>query len=279
FSYLSQGSAQANFGPSYLKQMYYPIPPLEEQNKTAEILISVDENIEKTEAVIEQTENVKKGLMRKLLTEGIGHSAFKHTEIGKIPAQWKVVKVEDVCEILDGLRKPIKKAERDHIHGDVPYYGASGIIDWVNDYLFDEPLILLAEDGENLRSRVLPVAFQIKGKAWVNNHAHILRPGKHINMDYLELYLDFIDYEKYITGSAQPKLNQKAARNILIAYPEMKEQIKIATAFSRIKNKLNKEQETLAKLRTLKKGLMQVLLTGKVRVNMNEKAGKAAEVK
>ena len=114
--------------------------------------------------------------------------------------------LEEVVDILDGQRKPIKQGDR--ISGNIPYYGATGVIDFVNDYIFDDDLVLVGEDGENIKSRVLPMAFKISGKSWVNNHAHVLKPHS-INLDFLMHYLNIIDYNPYITGTAQPKLNQK----------------------------------------------------------------------
>ncbi|MGD6891354.1 restriction endonuclease subunit S [Bacillus mobilis] len=244
------------------------IPSLKEQQKITTILSSIDEAIGKTEAIIEQTGEVKKGLMQQLLTQGVGHTKFKKTEIGEIPESWSVVKVEEICDVLDGLRKPIKKADR--VLGDIPYYGATGVIDWVNDYIFDESLVLVGEDGENIRSRVLPMAFKIEGKSWVNNHAHVLRPKDTIDIDYLELYLEFIDYEKYITGSAQPKLNQQVLRKIKVALPRIEEQKMLSRSMSAIANKLQKEEEKLLQLQVIKKGLMQSLLTGRVRVKIDK---------
>jgi type I restriction enzyme, S subunit len=245
------------------------LPLVIEQRKIAAILTNVDDAIDKTEAIIEQMGKVKKGLMQRLLTKGIGHTRFKKTEIGEIPEEWEVIKLEDVVEILDGQRKPIKKADRDLIEGEIPYYGASGIIDWVNDYLFNEPLVLVAEDGENLRSRSLPVAFKVEGKTWVNNHAHILR-ATNININYLEIYLESLNYEAYITGSAQPKLNQKSLRGILLAYPSRGEQEKIASVLGVITSKIDNESSKLKKLDLIKMGLMQEMLTGKVRVKVGE---------
>ena len=91
------------------------------------------------------------------------------------PADWEAKPVDQVVEFLDGKRIPLKQEDRDLMEGNIPYYGASGIIDYVNDYIFDDELILLGEDGENVVSRNLPLAFKIKGKSWVNNHAHVLR--------------------------------------------------------------------------------------------------------
>ena len=92
------------------------------------------------------------------------------TEAGVIPADWRAEPLGIVVDFLDHERRPIKRADRERMQGQFPYYGASGIIDYVNDFLFDDELILLAEDGENILSRASPIAFKIRGKAWVNNH-------------------------------------------------------------------------------------------------------------
>lgn len=259
-----------NVGISEFFDVKIKIPPFKEQQKIAEILSSVDEAIEKTEAIIKQTETVKKGLMQQLLTKGIGHTEFKQTEIGEIPARWQVKKLNDVVDFLDERRKPIKKSDRDKMKGIIPYYGASGIIDWVNDFLFDEPLVLLSEDGENIRSRVLPIAFKVEGKCWINNHAHVLKPLECITISYLEHCLEFLDYEKYITGSAQPKLNQKVCKSILIPLPSKEEQQEIASIINSIILKKGIEINKLSQLYSLKQSLMQTLLTGKVRVNVEQ---------
>lgn len=266
---LAQGSTRYNISRNELLKLEVPIPTIKEQQKIAAILSAVDKAIEKTEQIIEQTRIVKKGLMQQLLSKGIGHKNYKESVVGRIPESWKVLELSEVVEILDGQRKPIKKADRELIDGDIPYYGASGIIDWVNDFIFNEPLILLAEDGENLKSRNLPIAFKIEGKSWVNNHAHVLRPTK-ININFLEYYLESLDYEKYISGSAQPKLNQQAIRKIKVVCPDGAEQEKISNILTNIDDKIKKEKKAVEQLTKTKQGLMQQLLIGKVRVTIDE---------
>lgn len=102
------------------------------------------------------------------------------------------------------------------MEGSIPYYGASGVVDYVQDYIFDERLLLVSEDGANLLARSTPIAFSIEGKTWVNNHAHVLRFADNIKQKYVELYINSISLEPYITGSAQPKLNQKMLNEIPI---------------------------------------------------------------
>ena len=242
-------------------------PTKKEQEKIASILSTVDEQIDNVDALIEKNKELKKGLMQTLLTKGIGHTKFKKTEIGEIPEEWDVKKLECVFEILDSMRKPIKASDREKIEGNIPYYGASGVIDWINDYIFDEELILLGEDGENLNSRNSDLAFKISGKTWVNNHAHVFRVinKKECNIDFMVYYLEAKDYSIYIAGSAQPKITQAQCRKFLLPLPEKQEQDKIASILLESDKKIEEYENKKQKLENLKKGLMQQLLTGKIR--------------
>lgn len=251
-----------------IRELVVPIPTKEEQEKIASILSTVDEQIDNTEKLIQKNQELKKGLMQQLLTKGVGHIKFKKTEIGEIPEEWEVKFLEEICEILDSYRKPIKASERENMKGEIPYYGASGVIDWVNDYIFDEDLILLGEDGENLSSRNTELAFKVSGRCWVNNHAHVfkIRDNKSHNIDFIVYYLESKDYSKYIAGSAQPKITQAQCRKFLLPIPDKKEQDKIASILVSIDEKIEEYQNKKEKLEELKKGLMQQLLTGKIRV-------------
>ena len=253
-----------------LREILIPIPSIKEQEKIASILSTVDEQIDNVDALIEKNKELKKGLMQTLLTKGIGHTKFKKTEIGEIPEEWDVKKLECVFEILDSMRKPIKASDREKIEGNIPYYGASGVIDWINDYIFDEELILLGEDGENLNSRNSDLAFKISGKKWVNNHAHVFRVinKKECNIDFMVYYLEAKDYSIYIAGSAQPKITQAQCRKFLLPLPEKQEQDKIASILLESDKKIEEYENKKQKLEELKKGLMQELLTGMIRVTV-----------
>lgn len=113
------------------------------------------------------------------------------------------------------------------VAGTIPYYGASGIVDYVKDYIFDGDYLLISEDGANLVARVTPIAFSISGKTWVNNHAHILKFDNPITQRFVELYLNSMDLSTFISGAAQPKLNQKNLNRIPIKLPHIKEQTRI----------------------------------------------------
>jgi len=136
----------------------------------------------------------------------------------EIDPDWEIVNLESICENLDSKRVPITKSDR--IEGPFPYYGASGQVDSVNDYLFDEDLLLISEDGANLLARTYPIAFSISGKTWVNNHAHVLRFKNIQQQKYVEYYMNSISIEPYVTGAAQPKMNQKNLNRIKIPFNE-----------------------------------------------------------
>ena len=138
-------------------------------------------------------------------------------------AEWK--SLGNLAENHDSKRKPITSGLRES--GDIPYYGASGIVDYVKDYIFDGDYLLVSEDGANLIARSTPIAFSISGKNWVNNHAHVLKFDTYAERKYVEYYLNSIELTPYISGAAQPKLNQKNLNSIKIPSPSLTEQKRI----------------------------------------------------
>ena len=135
--------------------------------------------------------------------------------------KWEKEKLGEICEILDNKRKPISKNKR--IAGEYPYYGATGIVDYVNDYIFDERLVLVGEDGAKWCSGD-NTAFIVEGKVWVNNHAHVLKPKNNLIDSYLVYYINHQDLSDYITGLTVPKRNQEKLRSIPIPIPPLEEQ-------------------------------------------------------
>lgn len=130
---------------------------------------------------------------------------------------------------MDSKRKPLEDAKR--ISGPYPYYGASGIVDYVDGYLFDEELILLSEDGANITDRNYPISFLASGKYWVNNHAHVLKAKVGNENNFICNSLERKDYTPYNTGMAMPKLNQEVCRNIIVLCPKYEEQKRIGDYF------------------------------------------------
>ena len=148
-----------------------------------------------------------------------------------------IVTLDEISDNYDNQRKPVTRQSREK--GTIPYYGASGVIDYVKDYIFDGDYLLISEDGANLSARITPIAFSISEKSWVNNHAHVLKFGEPVTRKYIELYLNSIDLSYYITGAAQPKLNQKSLNMIPIPLPEFSAQKKIVEALDRFDSLCN----------------------------------------
>jgi type I restriction enzyme S subunit len=144
-----------------------------------------------------------------------------------IPTGWKVAPLEQLVEILDGRRVPVSAPERAKRPGDVPYYGAAGKVGTIDDALFNEPLLLLGEDGVQFFDPLKPKAYQIRGRSWVNNHAHVLRVRRGTEPTLLEHYLNQFDYRGFANGTTRLKLTQAAMRRIPVALPELAEQRRI----------------------------------------------------
>ena len=152
--------------------------------------------------------------------------------------------LEECCTILDHQRIPIKKSER--TEGIIPYYGANGLQGYINDYIFDDDLVLLAEDGGAFGSATTPIAYRVSGKCWVNNHAHVLKPMNNINVDYLCYALMFYPVNSLITGTTRKKLTQSAMRKICIPLRSLSEQIQIVCLLKKVEQTIN-ECEQLQK--------------------------------
>ena len=161
------------------------------------------------------------------------------------------IKIEDCCEILDSQRIPIKSSERKA--GPYPYYGATGIQDHVDDFLFDDELVLLAEDGGNFNSKDKPIAYRVSGKCWVNNHAHVLKPKNNIDVDYLCYSLMYYKVDGIINGATRQKLTQSSMRKMKIPKRDLKEQHRITQKLKTIQDIKEKYQQEKNKLEYLVK--------------------------
>jgi len=243
------------------------IPPLSEQRKIAHILGTWDKAISTTERLIDNSKQQKKALMQQLLT---GEKRLFDDSGKPFDGDWETAPLKKCVTFLNGIRKPIKKEDRADIQGEYPYYGATGVIDYVNDYLFDDELILLGEDGENILSRALPHVFTISGKSWINNHAHVMKANEDKDTYFLCMYLESLDYKKYNSGSAQPKINKAVCEKISVRFPAIKEQKKITSVLTNADKEIELLKQQLADLKQEKKALMQQLLTGKRRVKVKE---------
>jgi len=166
--------------------------------------------------------------------------------------EWREYNLLELADIYNEKRKPLSKMERLKLQGQYPYYGASGIVDYVNDYKFDGEFILISEDGENLKTRKTPIAFKASGKFWVNNHAHIIKGKTNYLDDLLIYFFSNLDLNPYLTGAVQPKLSKGTLLNIPIYLPENEsEQKVIAEVLSSLDDKidlLHRQNKTLEEM-------------------------------
>lgn len=205
------GAAQPKLNQKNLNSIIVPTPNLKTQAEIVRILDTFTELTAELTAELVARQQQYAYYREQLLT-------FEEGEV-----DWKAL--GSLAENLDSKRKPITSGLRES--GSIPYYGASGIVDYVKDYIFDGDYLLISEDGANLTARNTPIAFSISGKNWVNNHAHVLKFETYAERRYVEYYLNSIELTPYISGAAQPKLNQKNLNSIKIPSPSLKEQERI----------------------------------------------------
>lgn len=202
------GTGIQHFTGEALDAFELPIPPLSELRRIVDILDNAFTGLAIAKA------NAQKNLINAhALFSAKRHAVFEQRGEG-----WVEKTINQLSTNLDSQRVPITKSKRRS--GQYPYYGASGIVDYVDDYIFDGPTLLVSEDGANLLMRSAPIAFSASGKYWVNNHAHVLRFESMTTQRFVEFYLESIDLDEYVTGAAQPKLTQRALNLIPIPIPE-----------------------------------------------------------
>ncbi|MGU5727396.1 restriction endonuclease subunit S [Aeromonas jandaei] len=210
-----------------LKAIVIPQPALEEQRSIAAFLdyetARIDRLIAQQQRLIELLKEKRQAVISHAVTKGLNPNApMKDSGVewlGQVPEHWVVTNLKYVFDSLDYRRIPLSAEQRGERQGDYPYYGASGVIDGVDDYLFDEECVLVGEDGANLIMRSTPLAFVVSGKYWVNNHAHILRMHDGLNR-YWAAVINNVDIKPIVSGSAQPKLTAEALGNIKVSFPQ-----------------------------------------------------------
>ena len=239
-----------------------PVPPhqtrLAEQRKIADCLSSLDELIAAEVQKLEALKLHKEGLMQELFPrsgETVPRLRFPEFREAK---EWDVKTLSELAENLDNRRIPV--TESDRVKGNIPYYGASGIVDYIQSFIFDEDLLCISEDGANLLARTTPIAFSISGKSWVNNHAHVLKFSCRSVQKIVEDYLNSISLEDYLTGMAQPKLNRAMLDTIPVPVPKDEdEQLAVADCLTSLDGLIADQNLRVNALKAHKKGLMQQL--------------------
>lgn len=186
----------------------------------------------------------------------------------ELPKGWEWVRFAQITFCRDGERVPVSSKDRSEREKVYDYYGASGVIDKIDSYIFDKPLLLIGEDGANLISRSTPIAFIANGKYWVNNHAHVIDSLNIIILKYLEIYINAIDLKPYVTGTAQPKLNQANLNNILVPLPSVAEQFRIVNKvdelFAIIDELAENKEAMLKDISNTRNKVLQLAIQGKL---------------
>ena len=260
-----------------LRENLIPIPTEAEQEAIANYLDKVtskiDAAIAQQQKMIELLNERKQIIINNAVTKGLDPTAKMKPSgipwLGNIPAHWEIIKYRYLFYNLDNLRQPITADKRSRNNPQYDYYGASGVIDKIDYYNVDDTVLLIGEDGANLLLRNLPLVYKAKGRFWVNNHAHILKPIRD-DYDYLAYAMEAADYTLFITGSAQPKLSQSNLNCVKLPIPPIVEQHTIVDylkkRLEKIDDAINEKNKILGLLQERKQIIINEVVTGKVKV-------------
>lgn len=238
--------------------LQFPLPSTSEQRRIAQVLSDTDSLIASLSRTIEKKRLVKQGAMQQLLTG--------KTRLKGFSGEWMEKALGDVVYILDNKRLPLNDSQRNQ--GIYPYCGANGIVDYIDNYIFDEELILMAEDGGNFADyENRPIAYLMQGKYWVNNHAHVLKAKEEYCQRFIYHSIAHKNITDLIIGGTRTKLNQAVLKGIgMMIPPTFDEQFAIANILTTMDNEIASLEAELQKYKALKQGMMQKLLTGEIRL-------------
>jgi type I restriction enzyme S subunit len=271
------------------KQMPSAFPPTDEQTRIADFLDAhgrlAARLIRNKRRLIGLLNEKKQAIINRAVTRGLNPDApRKPTGIDwmpEVPAHWEVIPLRHLSTCLDGRRVPLEASVREKMLGDIPYWGANQIIDHLNDFLFDEDLILLGEDGAPFFDRNKPVAFFSQGKVWPNNHIHVLRPKPGSRPEFIVHALNCVDYTNYVGGATRDKLTQSYMKAIPIPVPPKDEQDAILDWLAQECTPLDKTAERAAReigfIQEYRERLIADVVTGKLDVRHIEIAAPADE--
>lgn len=273
-----KGGAQPNISQIILKQHPIPLPPLSEQQRIVErieeLFAKLDEAKERLQEVADSFAVRKAAILHNAFTGELTKQWRR--ENGVRDESWEEKKLSEITENQDSKRIPLSKSQRDNMNRIYDYYGASGIIDKVDDYIFEGKKLLIGEDGANLVTRSKDIAFIADGKYWVNNHAHILDVKDTVLLMYLCNYINNMDLIPYVTGSAQPKLTQAKMNNIKIFLPTLPEQHEIVRLIddllARERAAQQAAEQALASIDLMKKSILARAFRGELGTNKASEA-------
>ena len=235
---LGRGATFKEISKAIVEQIEIELPSLEKQKAVARVLEKIRHILHLRRAQLTALDELVKARFVEMFGDPVGN-----------PMGWQRVRFDSLCENLDSYRIPITSSNRKT--GIYPYYGASGIVDYVEGFIFDEDILLISEDGANLVARTTPIAFSVSGKVWVNNHAHVVRFKEIATQKYIEIAFSLTDISEHITGTAQPKLNQAKLNAMLFCNPPLHLQKQFFDFVSRVDNTRATIQRSLAETQRL----------------------------
>ena len=248
------GSTQKFIGLGQLRKFPVELPDIETQKKIADILGTIDEKIELNRQMNETLEQM-------------GQALFRHYFIDNPEAEkWEDGVLGDIIVNFDSKRKPLSSRQRAEMQGEYRYFGATSVMDYVKDYLFDGKYLLLAEDGSVMKKDGTPYLQYVWGKFWVNNHAHILQAKEPFTVEYLYLLLSRADVQSLVSGAVQLKINQKAMNSFKIKLPTSTLVEEFCASIDPMFAQRRKNEEEIQTLTTLRDTLLPRLISGKVKV-------------
>ncbi|MGW6291114.1 restriction endonuclease subunit S [Streptomyces sp. NPDC055058] len=266
----SVASTIQNFNAERYANISFAAPDFNEQGRIADFLDARTEALDtltyKRRAQLELLRQRRFSAVREVLCTGLGGASTRSTGLAwlpEIPEDWDLVPLRYLTVCLDGKRVPLSSSQRADRRGPYPYHGASRVVDHVDDYLFDEPLVLLGEDGAQLGNPYLEVAFYVEGKIWVNNHAHVLKPTG-IDGRYLAEVLNVFDRNLYMSGSTREKITQDEMNRILVPVPPPDQQEDLVEWFSVAHGKQRKLEGLINTQMNLLTERRQALITAAV---------------
>lgn len=271
-------TTQAKLALFRIESLTFPLPPLSEQQRIVErieeLFAKLDEAKERLQEVADSFAVRKAGILHKAFTGELTKQWRR--ENGVSDESWEEKKLSEITENQDSKRIPLSKSQRDNMNRIYDYYGASGIIDKVDDYIFEGKKLLIGEDGANLVTRSKDIAFIADGKYWVNNHAHILDVKDTVLLMYLCHYINNMDLIPYVTGSAQPKLTQAKMNNIKIFLPTLSEQHEIVRLIddllARERAAQQATEQALVSIDLMKKSILARAFRGELGTNKASEA-------
>ena len=292
-NHLSQGAAQPLLNQTILNNIDMDLPPLEEQKRIAGVLGAFDDKIELLQKQNTTLENMPKALFKSWfvdfdvvhakqqgrpkaavmqqyhLTEELYNlfpSSFEPSALGPIPTGWQVKTLGQVSLCFDSKRVPLSNRDRASRRGVYPYFGATSVMDYINDFLFDDIYLLLGEDGSVIKNDGTPFLQYVFGKIWVNNHAHVLQGKEPITTEFLYLFLSDFQIQPYVTGAVQAKLNQKNMNSIPMVIPD-KNILNYFNIYAKsLFNKIIHNHKQIQTLTEMRDALLPRLISGKIRV-------------